>query len=316
MSDVVLDYSAGFPGAVNIRKTGYRGAVRYIGYPDRRKCTTAAELVDFKSNGLGMALVYENNLTEWRGGYASGQSGGQRARNHANAIGFPDNRPIYMAIDQDVVSEVEFNTVVEHLRGAASAIGGMLLTGVYGEADVMDRVRSVHAGNYFWQTAAWSRGRHAQANLYQKIGTVYVGGVACDENNVLEDDWGQHNYGQLGDVMTKKDVYDAVAQLIKDTANGDAEDLRKALVKIVWTPELTVNSAAGTAENLLAGAGNISATLTDAQIETLSQRVAEKLNTTDVGSGGVSIDQVEDAVRSVVTSTTIKFDSTRHDGQV
>ncbi|MFD1050078.1 hypothetical protein ACFQ1S_33400, partial [Kibdelosporangium lantanae] len=76
----VLDYSAGFPGAQAIRSAGYSGAVRYIGFPDRRKCATAGELADFTANQIGMALIYENTLTEWRGGYGAGQSAGERAR--------------------------------------------------------------------------------------------------------------------------------------------------------------------------------------------------------------------------------------------
>lgn len=192
----VLDYSAGFPGAANIRRERYLGAVRYIGFPDRRKCTTAAELKDFSANGLGMALVYEDNADDWRGGYARGQSAGQRARNHATQIGFPPGRPVYMAVDRDVVTEAEFRTMVEYLRGASTTLGGVHLTGVYGEHDVCRRAAEAGVAQWMWQCRAWSgtpaklyAGRH----LYQFVGTVTVGGVACDFNDVLQGDWGQHN---------------------------------------------------------------------------------------------------------------------------
>jgi hypothetical protein len=190
----VLDYSAGFPGAASIRGAGYWGAVRYIGFPDRRKCTTADELADFTANGIGMALVHENTVTDWRGGYSAGQPAGQRARNHARSIGFPDHRPIYLAVDQDVVTSGEFGLMVDYLRGAGAAVGGPSLLGVYGEADAIDAARNAGVASYFWQTAAWSRGRRTSAHLFQHVGTVYVGGVACDVNDVLADDWGQHNY--------------------------------------------------------------------------------------------------------------------------
>jgi hypothetical protein len=189
----VLDYSAGFPGAQAIRTAGYAGAVRYIGFPDRRKCTNAGELVDFTANGIGMALVYEDTLTDWRGGYARGQSSARRARDHANAIGFPADRPIYMAIDQDVVTATEFTTMLDYLRGASTSLGGAGLTGVYGEADVIDRARNAGAATWYWQTAAWSQGRRTAAHLFQNVGTVYVGGIGCDVNDVLSPDWGQHN---------------------------------------------------------------------------------------------------------------------------
>lgn len=190
----VLDYSAGLPGALAIARAGFTGAVRYIGLPDRRKCTTRAELEDFSRNGLGMALVFEEASGNWRKGFQQGQWDARRARNHANAIGFPVGRPIYMAIDEDVVTPEEFSSMLEYLRGAQGPLGGSRLTGVYGEADVVDRARDAGAATWIWQTKAWSRGRVTPAHLRQLIGTVTVGGIACDVNDVLLADWGQHNY--------------------------------------------------------------------------------------------------------------------------
>jgi hypothetical protein len=190
----VLDYSAGFPGARNIKQKKYVGAARYGGFPGRRKCTNAAELRDFTANGIGMAIVFEDTETTWRGGYGSGQSGATKTRNHLNDIGFPQNRPIYMAVDQDVVKTGEFDTMLEHLRGAGSVLGGPAHVGVYGEADVIDAARNAGVATYFWQTAAWSRNRRTECTLFQHVGTVYVGGIDCDYNDVLADDWGQHNW--------------------------------------------------------------------------------------------------------------------------
>jgi hypothetical protein len=192
---LVLDYSAGFPGAATIRRAGYGGAVRYIGFPSRVKCTTAGELADFDRHGLGMALVYEDHTEDWLGGFGRGREAGARARNHANQIGFPSDRPIYMAVDRDVVTGGEFNVMVEYLRGAAQTLGGVGLTGVYGEYDVCVRAQQAGVARWFWQCRAWSGtpvklfpGRH----LYQRVGTVAVGGINCDINDVLQPDWGQH----------------------------------------------------------------------------------------------------------------------------
>lgn len=191
----VLDYSAGVPGAAAIKAAGYVGAVRYIGFPTRRKCTSAAELADFTRHGLGMALVYEDTADDWRGGRARGREAGARARAHATQIGFPTSRPIYMAVDRDVVTDTEFAAAVEYLRGAAETLGGVQLTGVYGEHDVCARAAQAGAASWFWQCRAWSgtpvrlfAGRH----LYQRVGTVRVGGIDCDINDALQPDWGQH----------------------------------------------------------------------------------------------------------------------------
>jgi hypothetical protein len=204
----VLDYSAGFPGAYVIKQAGYAGAVRYIGYPDRAKCTTRGELKDFTAAGIGMALVFENNATDWRGGFGTGQASARRARDHANAIGFPADRPIYMAVDQDVDTASAFQTMVEYLRGASTSLGGVHLTGVYGEVDVINRARDAGVATWFWQTAAWSRGRRTEAHLFQRIGTVNVGGIGCDINDVLQDDWGQHNAED--DMPSVQEIVDAI----------------------------------------------------------------------------------------------------------
>jgi hypothetical protein len=187
----VLDYSGGFPGAQAIRAAGYAGAVRYIGFPGRRKCTTREELDDFTAHQLGMALIFEDTLTTWRTGRAGGQRSALSARTHADSIGWPAAHPIYFATDQDVVTAAEFAEMVEYLRGAGDVLGAGLV-GVYGEADAIDRAREAGVASWFWQTAAWSRGRRTACNLYQHVGTVYVGGVACDVNDVNTVAWGQH----------------------------------------------------------------------------------------------------------------------------
>lgn len=191
----VLDYSAGKPGAAAIKAAGYGGAVRYCGFPTRRKCTNTIELADFTAHGLGMALVYEDSASDWLGGFARGIDAGRRARAHANQIGFPADRPIYMAVDRDVVTQAEFATMLDYLRGAAGPLGGVLMTGVYGEHDVCARAAEAAVASWFWQCRAWSGtpvrmfdGRH----LYQRVGQVTVGGITCDLNDVVATDWGQH----------------------------------------------------------------------------------------------------------------------------
>lgn len=207
----VVDYSAGFPGAQRLKDAGLFGAVRYIGFPGRQKCTTVAELRDFTNANIGMALVFENNTTDWRGGFTTGQASGRTARDHANAIGFPADRPIYMAVDQDVVATGEFGTMIEYLRGAGTSLGGAYLTGVYGEADVIDRARDAGVAAWFWQTVAWSRGRRTAAHLFQHVGTVTVNGVVCDLNDVLVDDWGQHLGGSMA--LTDDDISRLIGRL-------------------------------------------------------------------------------------------------------
>jgi hypothetical protein len=152
-------------------------------------------LEDFSRNGLGMALVYQNVTTDWQGSYNGGRYNAQLGRNHATDIGFPGDRPIYMAVDRDIVTEAEYATVMSYLDGAASVLGGPKNVGVYGEAEVIRRALEGGHASYGWQTAAWSKGaRYGGAHLYQYVGTVVINGIACDYNDVLKPDWGQHNY--------------------------------------------------------------------------------------------------------------------------
>lgn len=254
----VLDYSAGFPGAANIKRAGYIGAVRYIGTPNNIKCTTAAELKDFTANGLGMALVFEQYATDWRGGWQAGFDNYRRARAHAIAVGFPANRPIYMAVDQDVVSPAEFQQALDYVRGARDAAGGDPgLVGVYGEHDVCHAVASWRGTSndrlcdFFWQCRAWSgtpvrlfAGRH----LYQQVGTVTVGGVGCDINDVLRDDWGQHAEDDMNvwDLVgfrpnNNQNIWDALKQIQDNQLADAARDaaLANALAAATKNPAIT-----------------------------------------------------------------------------
>lgn len=240
----VLDYSAGFPGAQAIKRAGYVGAVRYIGFPDRRKCTNQGEFADFDNHQIGMALVFENNTTDWRGGFGAGLVSGRRGRDHANAIGFPADRPIYMATDQDVVSSGEFATMVEYLRGAGTSLGGPAVTGVYGEADVIDRARDAGVASWFWQTAAWSRSRRTKAHLFQHVGAVNVGGIACDINDALSDDWGQHNAKEGG--MSAADAEEGTRKYFRGTSQPNVENAaggERSLEQVVFVTNEWVNEA-------------------------------------------------------------------------
>ncbi len=236
----VLDYSAGRPGAANIKAAGYAGAVCYIGFPERVKCTSSAEREDFEAHGLSMALVFEDTAGRWRGGRAAGVIDGSDARAHATLEGFPTSTPIYAAIDQDVVTANEFLIMLDYLRGFAAAVGGAGLAGVYGEADVIDRAREAGVVAWFWQTKAWSGGRRTAANLLQLIGTVYVGGIGCDVNDVLTPEWGQHT----GDDVTAQENWAYPITVLNQDGTPNAEyqtDAAKMLAETNRAAWMAVN---------------------------------------------------------------------------
>lgn len=193
----VLDYSAGTPGAKAIKAFGAIGVNRYAGTPGRKKNLTRAEFVDLDRAGLGVATVYENQPGDYLGGYPNGQRAARAWLADVSGIDERLARIGHFAVDKDVVSE--WDKLADYFRGIASVIGVARTRG-YGEADVVDYLvahRLVSNGEHGgqWQTVAWSRGRRSQyAALYQRAEQPSVGGIACDINEVLAPDWGQHNY--------------------------------------------------------------------------------------------------------------------------
>jgi hypothetical protein len=200
-----LDYSAGRPTGAAVKAAQHAGVVRYAGTPGRTKNITKAEYQDMDRNGIGVALVYENHAGDAAGGHPAGQAAAFAARKDADAIGFPVSRPIYFAVDSDQVTTGQFAAAMAYLDGAASILGRDRV-GVYGEFDVIEMAVGNHA-RFGWQTAAWSKGkRSAKAVLFQQIGTVVVGGIASDVNQILAADWGQHNAQEEDVALTQADA--------------------------------------------------------------------------------------------------------------
>lgn len=280
----VLDY-IGRPGALAIVKAGYVGAVRYCGFPNNPKCTDRAEFEDFSRHALGMALVYEGGTGDWTGGREAGRVAGAHARADAtNRIGFPHTRPIYMAIDRDVVGQAQLNTVMAYLDGAAVSLGGIGLTGVYGEYDVVKAALEGGHARYGWQTVAWSRGAHYEgAHLYQRAGYVYPGGVQADASDVLQDDWGQHN-AEEAHVITEEDA--------------------KAIAAAVWAARLPFSAPDGVQYNYAAADELLFTNFYANQLPAIGASVAGIAAA--VAGGQLNPDQVLAHIDTAVRETTSK----------
>lgn len=199
-----LDYSAGRPTGAAVRAAGHVGVIRYAGTQGRPKNITKAEYQDMDRNGVGVALIFEDLAGDALKGWGRGVDAARAIAADAASIGFPTSRPLYFAVDQDITTQMD--AVKAYFGGIASVLGSRPI-GVYGEADVLDAVIGSGLAEYGWQTAAWSKGRRTnKARLFQRIGSVVVGGIACDVNDILAADWGQHN--AQGDDMTPQEFLD------------------------------------------------------------------------------------------------------------
>src|SRR5258708_17845371 len=131
MSDGI-DYAYGRPGGAAIAAAGKTFVMRYLSN-DAGKNLDAAERDDLHAHGLGIGLVWESTQYRPLDGRGAGQSDAQTALNEARALGFPDDRPIYAAIDFQTGADQRINS---YFNGWTDVIG-IGRTAAYGGFDII-----------------------------------------------------------------------------------------------------------------------------------------------------------------------------------
>lgn len=181
-----LDYSAGLLRGKSVKAAGYDFVIRYCGRPGAGKNTTPAEVGDMIANGVAVALIFESTAARAAQGFANGAADAQAAVAHQAALGIPASRPIYYAVDSDIDPAL----VEPYFRGVNSVPGP---DSAYGSFRVVQRLRADGLTVDSWQTVAWSHGQvDTGRDVFQRIGTVYVDGIACDVNEAFTADFGQY----------------------------------------------------------------------------------------------------------------------------
>jgi hypothetical protein len=190
-----LDYAGGRPGGAAIKAAGYGFVVRYLsdggpGLPG--KLLTPAEANDLRANGVDIVSNWETTADRALAGHAAGVADAQAARAQVLACGGRTDRPIYFSVDFDA-AESQQPAIDDYMHGAGTILPGFV--GVYGGYWVVSRCLNSGSATWGWQTGAWSGSNiEARRNLYQRIGTVTVGGVDCDVNEAHTADYGQWSY--------------------------------------------------------------------------------------------------------------------------
>lgn len=188
-----LDYSGGRPGGKAIAAAGYGFVVRYLTGGGARlpgKLLTAAEYADLQAHTIAIVANWETTANRMKAGYDAGRNDARRADAALRRLGHPAGRPVYFSADFDATPSDQV-AIDSYLNGVSDVIG-QDRTGVYGSYYVVKRCHGNGTARWGWQTGAWSGGqREPRAHIYQRIGTVTVGGVECDVNEALQADFGQ-----------------------------------------------------------------------------------------------------------------------------
>lgn len=196
-----VDYSWARPEPGTIKAAGYDIAVRYLG-DDASKRLSLAERDRLHAAGIAVGLVWENGATRPLGGEAAGRADAVAANHQADALGWPADKAIYMAVDFDASAGQIAGPIAGYLQGAASASGRPL--GVYGSYFVIEHLVGGGIVGHGWQCAAWSgngqgsggaiEGRRLSRHACMFQRAVPVLGGSCDHNDVLMDPgpWAWH----------------------------------------------------------------------------------------------------------------------------
>lgn len=193
-----LDYSAGRPGGAAIRAAGFDFVVRYLsdGGPSLPgKLLTPVEAADLRAHGISIVSNWETTANRMLDGYGAGVYDARRALAQVLACGGRVDRPIYFSVDFDATPADQV-PIDNYLRGAATVIGAANV-GIYGGYWPLNRALRNGTAAWAWQTGAWSGNNvETRRHIHQRIGTVYVRGVACDVNEAFPADFGQWDYRQ------------------------------------------------------------------------------------------------------------------------
>jgi hypothetical protein len=202
-----IDYAGGRISGAVIKRAGYDFVCRYLSYGGPSlpgKLLLPDEARDLLANGVDIVSNWETTADRMLAGFDAGRYDAQAGLNQVLACGGRRDRPIYFSCDIDA-SPGQQGVIDDYLRGAATVLG-VENVGVYGGYWVVKRCFDNGTIRWGWQTSAWSGwppNRDERAHIYQDFnrpGGMYVnvGGVQCDYDEALKEDFGQWTHYLTG----------------------------------------------------------------------------------------------------------------------
>lgn len=232
MTVIGFDYSAGRLTAAQIKAAGGEFVCRYTGTEGLTKLSakniTKSEYDGLIAGGVSVFLNYEYLTTDTNGGYPAGAQAAQRAKADADAFGY--SGPILFSADKHL-STTEVAEALSYLDGAASILGRDRV-GAYGFREFIQPAHDQNHASYFWLCGSRPAANDAiwkWLNIYQRnTGTVNIGGIQCDINELINPINFGTSTGELDMPLTDADVakvVDAVWSYKRQSETNDASQL-------------------------------------------------------------------------------------------
>lgn len=209
-----IDAAWGRPTPAQLAAAGKHFIIGYVSH-DPAKNLSAAECTAYLDAGIAPGLVWETVADRALAGPDAGLVDGREARRQARALGFPDDRPIFTAVDFQATGVQLAGPVRAYLSAFAFGVGGTALAGVYGGLATVAYALDHGLVAWGWQTYAWSGGVwDPRAQVRQYRNGVRIAGHDTDLDRAvdLSPFWTREN--------TDMAITDADAQKIASTLLG------------------------------------------------------------------------------------------------
>jgi hypothetical protein len=189
-----IDYAWGGPPSITaMRRAGVTFVCRYLSHSPSKNLTPA-EARNLSEAGFWIVVVWETTANRALAGYSGGAADAHDALAQARSCGMPDDRPVFFAVDWDAGGSQQ-TQINAYLDGAASVLGRDRV-GIYGGYGPVKRALDASKATWAWQTYAWSGGQwDPRAHIQQYSNSHLLGGVDCDYDRAIKDDFGQWRVG-------------------------------------------------------------------------------------------------------------------------
>lgn len=218
----VLDYRYAPATPQQIKAAGAAGVIIYTKMEQVGTVYNA-----LKNAGLPVAFVDEHTDNDGLQGYALGLQYGKKARAIADSVGHPHDRPLICASFDFPIQPGEFPVCLEHLRGFRDGAGPCA---PYAVATFIDAAVGLGYCSFGMQvcSSGYSGNHYISANAALKQHCNVAWGPfpagSMDPNDVLQPDWGQHDYAMPAPPAPKPvSQEDTMVPLVDGTGHGSGK---------------------------------------------------------------------------------------------